>query len=80
MKKSSLTKTCKVKKKNQTEILEIKNSLSQKKKKNTVESHSGRLKEVEDRISGFKSKNILKKKEEFSDKAKELQKEYARIL
>jgi hypothetical protein len=38
------------------EILEMKSSLSQIKKKNTVESHSSRLEQVEDRISGLKDK------------------------
>jgi chromosome segregation ATPase len=43
-----------LKQKNQTEILEIKSSLSQI--KNIVESHSSRLEQVEDRIPGLKDK------------------------
>jgi epoxyqueuosine reductase QueG len=42
-------------KKNQTETLEIKSSLNQI--KNTGESHSSRLKQIEDRISGHGDKN-----------------------
>jgi chromosome segregation ATPase len=49
-------------KKNQTEILEIKVSFSQT--KNTVESHSIRLEQVEDRISEFKDKMEIKEKPE----------------
>jgi hypothetical protein len=41
-------------KKNQTEKLEIKSPLNQL--KNTVESHSSRLEQVEERISWFKDK------------------------
>jgi DNA repair ATPase RecN len=40
--------------KNQTEILEIKSTFSQT--KNTVEVHSSRLEQVEDRISELKDK------------------------
>jgi hypothetical protein len=39
-------------KNNQTDILEIKNLIN--KIKNRVESHSSRLEQVEDRISGLK--------------------------
>jgi chromosome segregation ATPase len=49
-------------KKNQTEILEIKSSLSQI--KNIVDSHSGRLEQVEDRISGLKDKIDIKEKKQ----------------
>jgi hypothetical protein len=41
-----------LRKKNQTEILEIKSGFIQT--KNTVEGHSSRLKQVEDRISELK--------------------------
>jgi hypothetical protein len=51
-------------KKKQTEILEIKSSLNQM--KNRVESHSSRLKQVEDRISGLKGKLVIKEKTENS--------------
>jgi type II restriction/modification system DNA methylase subunit YeeA len=44
-------------KKNQTEILETKSPFSQKKKKKTVEVHSIRLEQVEERISELKDKN-----------------------
>jgi DNA repair ATPase RecN len=47
-------------KKNQTEILEIRSALKQI--KNTVESHSCRLEQVEDRISGLKDKIDIKEK------------------
>jgi chromosome segregation ATPase len=56
-----------LRKKNQTEILEIKSSLNQM--KNAFESHSSRLEQVEDRISGLKDKiDIKEKTEEFLDK------------
>jgi hypothetical protein len=47
-------------KKNQTEPLEIKSSLSQI--RNAVESHSRRLEQVEDRISGHEDKINIKEK------------------
>jgi chromosome segregation ATPase len=47
---------------NQTESLEIRSSLSQI--KNTVESHSSRLEQVEDRISGLEDKIYIKAKTE----------------
>jgi hypothetical protein len=43
-----------LRKNNQTEILEIKSSVSQT--KNTVEGHSSRLEQVEERISEFEIK------------------------
>jgi hypothetical protein len=46
-----------LKKKNQTEILEIKSCFSQI--KNTVESHFSRLEQVEDRISELEDKYKL---------------------
>jgi chromosome segregation ATPase len=49
-----------LRKKNQTEILEIKSPISQT--KNTVESHSSRLQQVEDRISELKDKIKIKEK------------------
>jgi chromosome segregation ATPase len=49
-----------LRKKNQTEILEIKSPISQT--KNTVESHSTRLQQVEDRISELKDKIKIKEK------------------
>jgi chromosome segregation ATPase len=49
-------------KKNQTEILEIKSLFSQT--KNTVESHSSRLEQVEDRTSELKDKVEIKEKTE----------------
>jgi chromosome segregation ATPase len=55
------------KKKNQTEILEIKSSLNQI--KNTVKSHFSAPEQVEERISGLKDKiDIKEKTEEFIDK------------
>jgi chromosome segregation ATPase len=65
-------------KKNQTEILEIKSSLNQV--KNIVESHSSRLEQVEDRISGLKDKIDIKEKTRrvLRQKTQELQKEYTR--
>jgi hypothetical protein len=50
----------KLRKKNQTEALEIKSSFSQT--KNTVDDHSCRLKQVEDRISELKDKIDVKEK------------------
>jgi hypothetical protein len=44
-----------LRRKNQTEILEIKSPYSQT--KNTVEGHSSRLEQVEDRISELEDKN-----------------------
>jgi hypothetical protein len=46
--------------KNQTEILEIKSPYSQT--KNTVEGHSRRLEQVEDRISELEDKTEIKEK------------------
>jgi phage shock protein A len=51
-----------LRKKNQTETLEIKSSLNQI--KNTGESHSSRLEQVEDRISGLEDKIDTKEKSE----------------
>jgi predicted nucleic acid-binding Zn-ribbon protein len=48
------------KKKNQTEILEMKNPFSQT--KNTVEDHSSRLEQVKDRISDLEDKIEMKEK------------------
>jgi hypothetical protein len=50
------------KEKNQTVILEIKNLFSQT--KNTLESHSSRPEQVEDRISDHKHKIEIKEKTE----------------
>jgi hypothetical protein len=50
----------KLRKKNQTEILEIKSPFSQT--KNTVEGHSSRLEQVEYRISELKDKIEIKEK------------------
>jgi hypothetical protein len=47
-----------LRRKNQTEILEIKNLYSQT--KNTVEGHSSRLEQVEDKISELKDKIDIK--------------------
>jgi hypothetical protein len=44
-----------LRKKNQTELLEIKSPFKQT--KNTVEGHSSRLQQVEDRTSDFEDKN-----------------------
>jgi hypothetical protein len=49
-----------LRKKNQTETLEIKNSFSQT--KNTVEGHSSRLKQVKNRLSELKVKIEIKEK------------------
>jgi hypothetical protein len=46
--------------KNQTETLETKSSLSQI--KNTAESHSTKMEQVEDRTSGLKDKTDIKEK------------------
>jgi TolA-binding protein len=51
-----------LRKNNQTETLEIKSPFSQT--KNTVESHSSRLEQVEDRISELKDKIEIKEKTE----------------
>jgi hypothetical protein len=51
-----------LRKKNQTEILVIKSLFSQT--KHTVEGHSSRLEQVEDRISEFKGKIEIKEKTE----------------
>jgi chromosome segregation ATPase len=50
-----------LRKKNQTEILEIKSPFSQI--KNTVEGHSSRLEQVENRISELKDKIDIKEKQ-----------------
>jgi chromosome segregation ATPase len=57
-----------LRKKNQTEIMDIKSPFSQS--KNTVEGHSSRLEQVEDRISELEDKIEIKKKktEEILDK------------
>jgi hypothetical protein len=56
-----------LRKKNQTETLEIKRSLNQI--KNIGESHYSRLEQVEDRISGLEDKiDIKEKTEAISDK------------
>jgi hypothetical protein len=47
-----------LRKKNQTEILEIKNPFSQT--KNTVEGHYSRLEQLEDRISELEDKIEIK--------------------
>jgi predicted nucleic acid-binding Zn-ribbon protein len=49
-----------LRKKNQTEILEIKSPFSQI--KNTVKGHSSRLEQVEDRISELEDKIEIKEK------------------
>jgi hypothetical protein len=49
-------------KKNQTEILEIKRPFNQT--KNTVEGHSSRLEQVEDRVSELKDKIEIKEKKQ----------------
>jgi chromosome segregation ATPase len=49
-----------LRKKNKTEILEIKSLFSQT--KNTLESHSNRQEEVEDRFSELKNKIEIKEK------------------
>jgi hypothetical protein len=51
-----------LRKKNQTENLEVKSSFSQT--KNTVEGYSSRLEQVEGRISEFKGKIEIKEKTE----------------
>jgi chromosome segregation ATPase len=51
-----------LRRKNQTEILEIKNPFSQT--KNTLESQSSRLEQVEDKISEHKDKTDIKEKSE----------------
>jgi chromosome segregation ATPase len=51
-----------LRRKNQTEILEIKNLYSQT--KNTVEGHSSRLEQVEDKISELKDKIEIKEQTE----------------
>jgi chromosome segregation ATPase len=51
-----------LRKKKQTKILEIKSPFNQI--KNTVEGHSSRLEQVEDRISGLKYKIDIKGKTE----------------
>jgi hypothetical protein len=49
-----------LRKENQTEILKIKSPFSQT--KNTVEGHSSRLEQVEDRISELEDKIEIKEK------------------
>jgi hypothetical protein len=51
-----------LRKKNQTKILEIKRPFSQT--KNTVEGHSSRLEQVENRISELEGKREIKEKAE----------------
>jgi hypothetical protein len=53
------------------------NKKSIKSIKNTIESHSSRLEQVEDRITGFEDKIVIKEKvEKFLDKnTKELRKD-----
>jgi hypothetical protein len=54
-----------LRKKNQTQILEIKIPLVKQTNKNkTVEGHSNRLEQVEDRISKLKNKIEIKEKTE----------------
>jgi hypothetical protein len=53
-----------LRKKNQTEILELKSPFSQS--RNTVEGHSSRLGQVEDRISEHKDKIEIKEKQKNS--------------
>jgi hypothetical protein len=62
----------KIRKKNQTEILEIKSPFSQT--KNTGEDHCNRLDQVEDRISELKDKIEIKEKNRrtFSQTTQEL--------
>jgi hypothetical protein len=50
-----------LRKKNQTEILEIKSPFNQS---NTVEGHSNRLEQVEDRISELEDKTEIKEKKQ----------------
>jgi hypothetical protein len=49
-----------LRKENQIKISEIKHSLNQI--KNTVETHSSRLEQVEERVSGFKDKVDIEEK------------------
>jgi hypothetical protein len=49
-----------LRRKNQTEILQIKSPYSQT--KNTVEDHSSRLEQVEDRISELEDRTEIKEK------------------
>jgi hypothetical protein len=53
-----------LRKKNQTEILEIKSPFSQT--KNTVEGHSSRLVQVKDRISELEGKIEIKERQKNS--------------
>jgi hypothetical protein len=53
-----------LRKKNQTEILEIKSPFSQT--KNTVEGHSSRLEQVKDRISELEGKIEIKERQKNS--------------
>jgi hypothetical protein len=57
------------------------NKKSIKSIKNTIESHSSRLEQVEDRITGFEDKIVIKEKvEKFLDKnTKELRKDYEKL-
>jgi hypothetical protein len=61
-----------LRKKNQTEILEIKSHFNQT--KYTVEGHSSRLEQVEDRISELKNKKEIEEKNRrnFSQMTQEL--------
>jgi hypothetical protein len=53
-----------LRKKNHTEILEIKSPFSQT--KNTVKGHYSRLEQVEDRISELKNETEIRKKQKKS--------------
>jgi hypothetical protein len=59
-----------LRKKNETEILEIESPFCQT--KNTVEGHSSRLEQVEERISELKDKIDIKEKTELSQTTQEL--------
>jgi hypothetical protein len=63
-----------LRRKNQTEILEIKSPYSQM---NTVEAHSSRLEQVDIRISELEDKIEIKEKH-LSQTTQELRKEYIR--
>jgi esterase/lipase len=66
-----------LRKKNQTETLEIKISLNQIKKYG--EGHSSRLEQMEDRISGLEDKiDVKKRRRTLRETTQKLQKEYAR--
>jgi hypothetical protein len=61
IKEDLITDLEKLRRKNQTEILEIKNPYCQT--KNTVEGQSSRLEQVEDRISELEDKTEIKEKQ-----------------